>query len=156
MVVVAGEGSLLQAAALAGSRGASEGTVHCHDFSFRVELLDSHLVGVAWSTAEAAAKACVFKRVEHLSITDKVLEFGFGLTSQNLLTPSSTSLAHFKLLKPCHVRLEGLRATFHLVGLHGELFETECAWKKTIVPSLSERAWVLDERHAGGGKLLQT
>ena len=118
MVVVAREGRLLEAATLAPSNGASAGTVHSDDLSLRIELLDSHLVRMAWSKTETAAKAGVLERVEDLSVTHKVLEFGFGLTSQNLLAPSSSSLAHLKLVKASHVRLQGFRATFHLVGLH--------------------------------------
>jgi len=118
MVVVAREGRLLEAATLARSNGASEGTVHSDDLSLRVELLDSHLVRMAWRKTETAAKAGFLERVEDLSVTHKVLEFGFGLASQNLLEPSSSSLAHLKLVKASHVRLQGFRATFHLVGLH--------------------------------------
>jgi len=118
MVVVAREGRLLEAAALARPNGTSEGTVHSDNLSFRIELLDSHLVRMTWSKTETAAKAGVLERMEDLSVTHKVLEFGFGFTSQNLLAPSSLGLAHLKLVKACHVRLEGFRATFHLVGLH--------------------------------------
>jgi hypothetical protein len=118
MVVVAREGRLLEAAALARPNGTSAGTVHSDNLSFRIELLDSHLVRMTWSKTETAAKAGVLERMEDLSVTHKVLEFGFGFTSQNLLAPSSLGLAHLKLVKACHVRLEGFRATFHLVGLH--------------------------------------
>jgi hypothetical protein len=119
VVVVAREGRTLEAAALARPHGASAGTVHRDNLSIRIELLDSHLVRMTWSKTETAAKAGVFERVKDLGVTHKVLEFRFGFAAHNLLAPSSSRLAHLELVKARHVRLQGFRATFHLVGLHG-------------------------------------
>ena len=119
VVVVAREGRTLEAAALARPHGASAGTVHRDNLSIRIELLDRHLVRMTWSKTETAAKAGVFERVKDLGVTHKVLEFRFGFTAHNLLAPSSSRLAHLELVKARHVRLQGFRATFHLVGLHG-------------------------------------
>ena len=119
VVVVAREGRMLVAAALARSNRASAGTVNRDNLSIRIELLDRHLVRMTWSKTETAAKAGVFERVKDLGVTHKVLEFRFGFTAQNLLAPSSSRLAHLELVKARHVRLQGFRATFHLVGLHG-------------------------------------
>ena len=73
-----------------------------------VPYLDCHGERVDGRTEEAAAAAGIFQGVGDLSLSNKHLELCTSLTSQEFLTPTTTSLAKRHSLGVTHVRLQGL------------------------------------------------
>jgi hypothetical protein len=83
----------LVAAALATSHTATGRAIDREELSVRTEFLHAHLERVNGRAAHATKAVSVFERLSHLGVTDKVLEFGFGFTTQALLNPAATGLA---------------------------------------------------------------
>lgn len=118
LVVIAREGCLLIAAALAGASRTGTRTIDSHNFSICVELLDYHLVLMTRRQAETTQAAGILKGMKNLLVANEVLELGLGLAPKELLQPSSTRLAHLKLGTFRQVGLESLTSTVHRIGLH--------------------------------------
>lgn len=93
-IVIAGDRSLLVAAAFTASSAAPERTLDTDDLGVSIEFLHSYRIRVTRSAAKTTGTASVFERMEHLVVTYKILEFSLGFAPKNLLKPSPTRLAH--------------------------------------------------------------